>query len=287
MNSLRESFLQAGLNFQLQPPQTLYLIVDGAQIDELPLQLYRISGPLNIQPIYLDKGFEQLQEVSPYLIEATTEVQTWFLDNAKVMQGYFFSSCLSFNQVCEHFRQFIRVETPYGSRAFLKMANAECAWVLFFNESDRFWQGISQAWLPTRLGWKHCSAPSTTKATETKGLLKITDQQWEQLGEISWRNTLDNLVEHTEVCFAEKAQSLSEPLSWVQHWANQAYDYGFKVEQDLMFFINVIVFLGEDLFETECYPDILTLIQNPSVLTPSQRIQQAAELAYKYYQQEA
>ena len=269
---------------EMQAQERLYLLVDGAQISHLAQALYALSGELVLEPLYLFPPFDQLQAVSPYLVLATDAVKTWFLEQNQGLAGFFFTSLDTIEDIAEQLRRLIQVESPYGSTVFLKMANSECAYVLLSTQCQALWKVINRAWLPTRQGWQYVQRPEPTATQDTHARLKLTDEQWQRLGDITWLNTLETVEQHVQRWFPELAQQWqSDPEVFHRH-AQWAYQQGFSSERDLMLFFNVLGFLGVDALEKGKYPEIDPLLHQASSRTPSQRIEAAAELAYHYSQ---
>lgn len=263
--------------------EELYLLVDGAQIEHLAVKLYGLKGELDLEPIYLDAPYQELLPVSPYVIRATQSVTDWFLELNEAMAGYFFSSSLPLNQVADGLRSLIKVESPYGSSVFAKMANTECGYILLSTGVANLWQVMDQAWLPTRKGWQHLIKPDALLAAE-QGTYKLSDEQWRLLGQVTWCNTLESIENHMLRWFPETlAQQASQP-DWLALQAENAYQQGFSSERDLLMFFNVIGFVGLQAVQEPVYADIFQLIHQPSQQTPSQRIETAANLAYQYSQ---
>lgn len=264
--------------------ETLYLLVDGAQIEGLAKQLYSLSGKLDLEPIYLFEPYNELVEVSPYVIAATDSVKQWFLDLNQPMAGFFFSSPLGIEHIADGLRMLIQVESPYGSSVFLKFANSECSYVLLSTNTPYLWKVMTQAWLPIRTGWKHITQPDSLPPIGSDKY-KLTEEQWQLMGQITWRNTLEKIEQHMRRWFPEKMDALSSKEQWIEQQADYAYQSGFSSERDLLLFFNVIGFLGLQAIESpEEYPVIYQLIHQSSLQTPSQRVEAAAELAYQYSQ---
>ncbi len=268
----------------IAPNKTLYLLVDGAQVEHIAKQLYSLSGELNLEPIYLYEPYNQLIEVSPYLVQATDPVKQWFFDLNDTRVGYFFSSSLPLDDVAESIRCLIKVLSPYGTSVFLKIANSECAYVLLQTRVARLWQVMEQAWLPTKSGWELLSKPDSIP-TISEGMYKLSDEQWQMMGQISWRNALENIADHMCKWFPETISQYADVEGWLNQQAQNAYQMGFNSERDLLLFFNVIGFLGIKAIASPIYPDIYQLIHQTSQQTPSQRIEQAALLAEQYSHQ--
>lgn len=283
MDNLNESFLEAGFGFELEKDEQLYLVVDGAQIEGLASKLYALDGPLHIEPIYMKAPYDQLIEASPYIVQASKSVRDWFFELNNSLAGYFISSSKALDVICENYRKLIIAESPYGSQIYIKMANSECAWVFYATQTPQFWNEVSKVWIPTRKGWKTATAPDLELHSEQ---LKVSDEQWALLGRVSWDTTIEKLSQHVLKWFPALLDNQTDSTSWVNQHALTAYGKGFTSERDLLMYMNIIGFLGEDKFrDPEVYPDIYQLIEMPSQQTPSQRIEAASELALAYSNQ--
>ncbi|EKF9303015.1 DUF4123 domain-containing protein, partial [Vibrio cholerae] len=163
-------------------------------------------------------------------------------------------------------------------------ANSECAYVLLQTRVARLWQVMEQAWLPTKSGWELLSKPDSIP-TISEGMYKLSDEQWQMMGQISWRNALENIADHMCKWFPETISQYADVEGWLNQQAQNAYQMGFNSERDLLLFFNVIGFLGIKAIASPIYPDIYQLIHQTSQQTPSQRIEQAALLAEQYSHQ--
>ncbi len=267
-----------------QQGQTLYLVVDGTQIEQLAQCLYSLEGELNLEPVYVLPPYDQLLTVSPYIIEATEAVKTWFFKRNNPTAGYFIASYCTLSELGRHYQNLITATSPYGSEVFLKMAHSECARVFFATESPIFWGEIAQVWLPGRAGWQLMTAPPFSDTTT--GTLTISDKQWQQLGKICWENTLDTLAGHMKETFPHIADNQADIRAWSGRHADIAYNKGFTTERDLLMYLTIIGLLGEQaVADEQRYPDIYQLITTGSLQTPSQRIEAAADLAWHYFTQ--
>jgi hypothetical protein len=79
--------------------------------------------------------------------------------------------------------------------------------------------------------------------------------------------------------FPERLGEQLDARQWVAEWAEWGYGKGFESPRDLLFFFNILGYLGTAWKESDAYPAITALLMCTSSLTPSQRIEQAAELA--------
>ncbi|NRD73013.1 DUF4123 domain-containing protein [Shewanella sp. VB17] len=269
--------------------QYLYLLLDGSKIEHVEKELYlRLGNPL-YQPIYLLKPYDVLKEVTPCLIQlslanpADNDLLAWFIDNKDKRWGYLFSSKASLDIQTERLRRQIQIITPYGSKALYKLADPEAAWRLFSAKSAFLWQGVEQVWIPSTMGW-HSLINDHYPLPVDPLLWQLTDTQWHVLGEVSYQNCLNNISKHLHTWFPDTLIKLAhhQHARDVRYWADFARAQGFTLEQDLLYFFNVLAYLGEDVFADKgehLHPEIWPLIHNKSLQTPSQRIAHAAQLA--------
>lgn len=262
--------------------EDLYLILDGSQINDLEKLLYEIEGNPLYLPIYLNEPWRQLKEVTPCVIRANKSIYDWFISNASINQGYFFSSQADIETIADSFRSLIQVQSPYGSNVFFKMAHGEAAKILFQDKNPDIWKTIGQVWIPTRSGWYYDENPQDLH-NPSGSIIILNDEQWKKLGQISWQNTLEKIENHLTKWFSESLPKV-EP-AWLQQEAKNAYNKGFSSERDLLLYFNVFGFLGINTLDDTRHAEIQALINVPSLETPSQRIQKASSLAEQYAMQ--
>ncbi|MDM5130499.1 DUF4123 domain-containing protein [Aeromonas piscicola] len=269
-------------DIELVSGEQLYLLLDGARIAELERVLFEQDDAPAYQPIYLYAPWDSLREVSPCLVCATPKLLDWFIQNREPSWGYLLSSRLALLSLAERLRALIEVESPYGSRILFKLAMPESMWRLFIDDEPWLWLGMSQVWIPVRqanqqVWWHKRASPELGKPVGKR--FRLSDAQWARLGEVSWLHTLDVIRQHMGNWFPVRLQEQIEPVAWITYWAEWAYGKGFESERDLLLFFNVLGYLGSGWCEQDEYPRIKALITQPSAQTPSQRIEQAAELA--------
>ncbi|KAB7695428.1 DUF4123 domain-containing protein [Plesiomonas shigelloides] len=277
----------------LHKQEQLYLLLDGGQIAQLERRLFEIADTPVYQPLYLYAPWESLREVSPCLVVATEPLLRWYAAEFQPNSGYLLASTLALLPFAERLRGWIEAQSPYGSRILLKPAQPEGMYRLFQDDDPRFWQDITQVWIPVReqlqprskLIWWHKTANLPTAAAtklppqRENAPLRLSDAQWQRLGEVSWLNSLDTLYRHMEKWFPSRLAEQETPNQWITDWATWGYKQGFTSLRDLMFFSNVIGYIGTVWLDDGHCPDIVDLLMNASVLTPSQRIEKAAQLA--------
>ncbi|MFM1712951.1 DUF4123 domain-containing protein [Aeromonas salmonicida] len=269
-------------DIELANAERLYLLLDGARIPELERVLFEQDDAPVYQPIYLYAPWDSLREVSPCLVCATPNLLDWFMQNREPSWGYLLSSQLGLLPLAERLRALIEVESPYGSRILLKLAMPETMWRLFMDDEPWLWQDVEQVWIPVRqanqpVWWHKTVSPELGEPVGKQ--FRLSDAQWTRLGEVTWLSTLDAIWRHMNKWFPERLAEQTDAPQWIAEWAEWGYGRGFESTRDLLFFFNVLGYLGTAWKESDAYPAITALIMRISSLTPSQRIEQAAELA--------
>lgn len=266
--------------FTLAEGERLYLLLDGAQLPELERQLFEIADNPAYQPLYLYAPWDTLREVSPCLVQVSEPLLRWF-QTLPANTGWLLASPLSLLPLADQLRRLIEVESPYGSRILLKLAAPETMACLLVDADPWLWQGIAQVWLPSRAGWHHWQVGDAL-AAPLGDKFRITDTQWERLGELSWQHQLEVTHRHMVRWFPARLAEQSDPRSWIARWAKQAYQLGFQTEREQLLFFNVLGFVGDGWWGSDDYPTLTKLLTLPSVQTPSQRVEQAANWAEQH-----
>lgn len=261
---------------------SFYLMLDTCQRADVLKQLYQLDTVIEQEPLYLYAPWSDLMSVSPYLVKATPVIAQWFESQRGQLDGFLFRSVLDLESLAEHLRSVIKVQSPYGSSIILKSAHSGCANVLFSTGTDWYWQHIDEVWLPYKKGWVNYLSP----CSEMKSVkpYRLTDEQWQALGELVTENAYAHVLNHVEHFFPHCLDNVTDKQKWIQYWFEAAYSRGFQNESDVCLFMNVMGYLGKEAITTDKYPKITELIYQTSQQTPSQRIKQAADLAYQYRQ---
>lgn len=275
----------------VQADEQLYLLLDGGQIPLLERRLFEVADTPAYQPLYLYSPWDSLREISPCLVAASTPLLHWYETESRPNWGYLLTSTLPLIPLAERLRYWLEGQSPYGSQVLLKPAQPESMYRLFQDDDPRFWQDIRQVWLPVRAMqqpnspfiWWHKQAdlsalPMTTELQDN-GPLRLSDTQWQRLADVSWLTTLDDIAHHMQSWFPLRLIAQSDPNQWIAKWANCAYAKGFHTTQDLLYFFNILGYLGDQWWDTDEYPALQEYLNTATPQTPSQRIELAAHWA--------
>ena len=267
-----------------------YLLLDGISVESLAQRLYQWSELPDFDVLYLDTPWAELSDVSPCLVRLNGQQDpalAAFLRNSHDEWGYLLFSRASRAELLNHLRWLVSVRHPQGEDMLLRLADPAIVHVLFkqaARDNDVTLFGpIERAVVAdrTQACWHQHQCPGSAEVvTRHDRPYQLSETQLEMLGEVGFRGILIRLDEHLRDYFPDYQPALSRPERWkhLRALAERAYAQGFQSEHDITLYANIFGLLGEDALQI--HTDIAALLGQASPLTPSQRIEQAADLAY-------
>ena len=264
-----------------------FLLLDGISVEALPRKLYEWSDSPEIEVLYLQTPWAELSDVSPHLIKlknASDPVLAEFLAHQAEEWGYLIFSSKQSHEITDHLRKLISVEHPLGKAMLLRLADPAVAHALFGlaneNKNAALFGPIEQLHVHDAINqaWHFHQRPGE-EAALSKIPYRLSESELEALGEVDFRQTVSWLKSHMHKHFPDFLSAIPDAQQWKSMYdlANRAYQAGFTSERDIALYANVFGFLGQDALDH--HPDIAVLMTKPSQQSPSQRIEQAANLA--------
>lgn len=277
--------LPAGLSWDAPA----YLLLDGISVEALPQRLYEWSESPDFEVLYLDTPWAELSDVSPCLIRLNGQQDpalNAFIENSDDEWGYLLFSRASREELLSHLRWLVCVRHPLGEEMLLRLADPAVIHGLFglaLQEADATLFGpIEQVVIADRIQgrWHQHQYPGVANFTPYDLPYQLSESQLDILGEVAFRGILIRLDEHLHDYFPDYQPALTQPERWqhIRTLAEQAYAQGFQSEHDITLYANIFGLLGADALHA--HSDIAALVGQRSSLSPSQRIEQAADLAY-------
>lgn len=266
-----------------------YLLLDGISVERLSQRLYEWSASPDFDVLYLDTPWAELSDVSPCLIRLSGQQDpalTAFLHNSHDEWGYLLFSHANRDELLSHLRWLVSVRHPLGEEMLLRLADPVVIHALLepamrvadttlFGPIDHIVSADS-----LHNCWYQHSSPGVASVNDHGRTYQLTDEQVQRLGEVSFRNMLIGLDAHMREYFPAFQQSL-DSVQRSQHLkalAERGYAQGFHSEHEITLYANIFGLLGDGALQA--HADIAALLTQKSSLTPSQRIEQAADLAY-------
>lgn len=266
-----------------------YLLLDGISVDNLAQRLYQWSESPDFDVLYLDTSWAELGDVSPCLVCLTGQQDPAllaFVENSHDEWGYLLFTRASRAELLNHLRWLVSVRHPLGEDMLLRLADPAVVHALLgqaARDNDVTLFGpIEQVVAADRIQdcWHQHQRSGAAGDARHDRPYPLSESQLEILGEVAFRGILIRLDEHMRDYFPDYQHALSQPERW-QHLrllAEQAYAQGFHSEHDITLYANIFGLLGTDALSA--HSDIAALVGQPSSLTPTQRIEQAADMAY-------
>nr|WP_079235594.1 DUF4123 domain-containing protein [Pseudomonas sp. J237] len=271
-----------------------YLFLDGVSVPDILGKLYTWYPDPDIEILYLKTRLAGLHDISPCLIRLNSPyeaaMQAYF-ENLGDEWGYLIFSHADKTTLIQHLRWLLTVKHPLGNTVFLRHADPAVANALFADAVSRcdlrFFGVIELVVMfdPVTRLWNQHQRPSEALAPVYDKPYALSEAQMELLSEVSFRNVLINLDKHLHAHFPAYCTALTRIERW-QHLrglADEAYERGFNSERDIFRYANIFALLGDDALQH--HSDIAELITSSSAATPSQRVEQAARIAYERTQQ--
>lgn len=265
-----------------------YLLLDGISVADLPRRLYEWSELPRFEPLYLKTRWSGLIDVSPCLISLSgphDPILGHFISQAESEWGYLLFSHAPQGELLNHLRWLISVRHPLGEELLLRLADPAVISALLAHAvqtaEPTLFGPIEQLVAPD-VGhgrWLHHRRPGNPpQAIQTKPY-PLSEEQLALLGEVSFRRIVRQLDEHMRDYFPSYQSGLAGAARWqhLHELASRAYEQGFNSERDITLYANIFGFLGEDALAR--HPDLQALLSKASEQAPTQRIEQAAELA--------
>lgn len=268
----------------------VYLLLDGVSVKNLQAQAYEWFGRPELQLLYANTPLAPCSELSPCLITLngpnTPGLSHYFAHAAEEWGYLIFSEASSFD-VMAHLRFLLNAQyQPQGQKVWLRVADpAVMQAVLSYAASSQkpeVFGPLDHVVLPDVINntWQHHTRLGDVQRLLPQQPYVLCEVQQDMLDEVSFRSTLKVLENHVRKQFPGYGAQWSPDTrwQWVRERANKAYTNGFISNQDICLYTNVFLLLGDDVLQQ--HSDIATLINQPSTLTPSQRIEKAADLAF-------
>ncbi|WP_019409379.1 DUF4123 domain-containing protein [Pseudomonas psychrophila] len=267
-----------------------YLLLDGVSVNNLLAKTFEWFGTTDVQLLYANTPLAACSEVSPCLITLNgrnTPGLSHYMAHAAEEWGYLIFSEASSFEVMAHLRSLLNAQyQPQGQKVWLRVADPAVMHAVLNHatsaQKPEVFGPIDQVVLPDVVNntWQHHIRPGDVLQPLPKQAYALCETQQAILDAVRFRSTLKVLENHVRKYFPTYgAQWSSETRwQWMRENADRAYTCGFTSNQDICLYTNVFLLLGDDVLVQ--HPNIATLINQSSALTPSQRIEKASELAF-------
>ncbi|TLX54145.1 DUF4123 domain-containing protein [Stutzerimonas nosocomialis] len=275
--------LQHSLPHELPWHSNCYLLLDGVSIERLPQKLYQWSEHPNFEPLYLGTELSGLTDISPCLVTIDGPSDPFmqaFLAKADQEWGYLIFASTTLDEVAQHLRWLLKVETEAQQTFILRLADPAVAHALFAIGNPMLFGPIEYACMPDNVeaNWHVHYNPNRKPDRDQSRPYRLSDSEMSALEDVSFRQTILTLDEHLRTFFPNYQAALHglERYQHLKELANTAYRLNLCSQREILLFANIFGFLGKTALKQ--HSDITQLLEASSPL-PVERVEQAAYLA--------
>lgn len=267
--------------------QTVGLLLDALQVENLVQRLYEWSPAPQVHLLYQGTQWAEINHLSPCLIQLHTPddpVLSQFLSNTRKLWGYLLASDGTWDELLAHLRWLTCFQPPQDEELFLRISDPVVARALFAAEhhpgATLFGpcQQIIVANAPLE-GWAQFKRSGEKALPGYDKPFMANEAQWAALKAATLDKSVSALYQHMERFFPAYQADLTpaQRLGHIHQLAVSAMEQGFQSEREIWLYANVFGFLGDEPLEQ--HPDILELLTVNSEMTFFERVSRAAALA--------
>lgn len=115
-------------------------------------------------------------------------------------------------------------------------------------------------------------------------MLKIREEQMEELAKVSLKKFEDRMVEHVKEFFPRHYEVMGEPTirNVIQYGVDRAKTYDFISERNVCLYTNLMLLLGGNFDADSQLPWVAAVLTDESIAEPNARIDKLLEVATEY-----
>jgi hypothetical protein len=264
MNSATATHLRFALPDDIPWHQSIGLLLDGVQVEDLLKRLYQWADAPTVKVLYLGSRFAALKQVSPCLVRiesADDSILAQFLACVDQQWGYLLVSDKPWEQLAAHLRWLMSVEHPSGQEILLRIACPAVADALF-ESADPALFGPVQRIVTADLakgGWHQYNRPDEMLTLDHSKPYRLSEEQWLRLDNASTRKTVTELSQHMTLYFPDYYADLTEKErhEHFQALVHRAAGHGFQSKKELYLYCNAHGFVGPQALEDPTFAPFL------------------------------
>lgn len=278
--------LQQQLNQLPWQNQTVSLLMDGINVQNLLHRFYIKGNTSPFEVLYLQTPFAQLYEVSPCLIKLDNINNRHLQDHLQNLEnewGYLLVSDQDWQQQINHLRNLITVQLPEtNEQIILKLADPQVSKALFSlaetQEDTEFFGPFSHIYTADIIDNQinHYQRPDKT-ILPLHSPYTLSKEQDQALDTVEIKRSNYKLYQHMLTYFPEYLAHYPKQTQKeaIYHLIQEAKTIGYQSEMEQAYYLNIHGYLGER--ELKDFPELTNLV-NQAKLEP---LRTAAELAKK------
>ena len=227
-----------------------YLLLDGLRLD-VPVTAFTLDEHPRIVPLYRGTRHASLIEASPWLIKPSAAGRLLAEHDTWKKYGLVLRSSENMEALSAHLRSLISVRLPSEQLAYCRFHDPAWAARLFDTMSPgefSAWSGPVQEWLiRADETWHSYPNPLTSshRLAEDEGWYQLREEQLEQWQSQEHQHFLERAAQHIG-CTGDASEHVQQRQR-IEQLAQQAQDYGFSMEYQILHFLELAWRFPHDL----------------------------------------
>lgn len=249
-----------------------YLLLDGAQIDNLIKTIYQLNKSPELDILYLNTPYAELQELSPVLVkvEINDKLYQKFITDWQATKGIHFIAKGDIYTLGNHLRSSLQAKLN-GRTVLFRFYSPKILGLWFETitkeQQSQFMGAITKLYLPSPTTGelieynndKHlvCVTPSTI-------WIELSDQQLDHLTQAKITKLKQQIIDSLSRYFPDQIQKLSttQQNDLIDNSIKKANQYGSDSEQDVYLWSILLLHKGLDFPEAKAHQDYQQLLNN-------------------------
>ena len=258
-----------------------YLLLDGAQIDDLMQILYQLEPVPEFHRLYDGTRYAELAEVGPVLIttDHSSLLSQHFKEHWSTTAGATLNSRARTDELIQHLSSLVHASVSGGVSVLFRYYDPRILhlWLTDMNDGQRNTAlgPVEQFQLWAHGAWHEFSrsAPSIAQHYAESPWLQLSDEQLARLNQAKQQAFEQTLLEHMDRWFPECLANAGarEREVWAKACCVRANEYGFSAVADIVRWAGLLAICGPDFPEAIEHANYRALLRQPGLL-PVQKL---------------
>lgn len=258
-----------------------YLLLDGAQIDELMRTLYQLEPDPEFHRLYERTRYAELAEAGPALIATDhgSLLSQHFKEHWAASAGVTLTSRAPKDELIQHLTSLVHASVSGGVSVLFRYYDPRILYLWLTDidddQRDTILGPVEQVQLWAQGGWHGFSrtAPAAAQRYADIPWLLLSDAHLTRLNQAKQRTFHQALLEHLDTWFPDCLANVGaqERQDWARACCARANKYGFSAAVDIVRWAGLMAICGPDFPEASEHASYRTLLQQPGML-PAQRL---------------
>lgn len=265
----------------MQTDKQHYLLLDGAQIEDLMLTLYQLEHAPEFHWLYEGTRFAELADAGPILIatEDDSLLSQHFRKHWHTTAGVTLVSRAPVDELVQHLSSLVHASVGGGVSLLFRYYDPRILYLWLTDMSDGQRNSVlgpvEQFTLWGSDGWHDFSrsAPSASQRYTDIPWLQLNAEQLTSLNQAKQQAFEQKLLAHMDTWFPECLANARgrEREEWARNCCARAGEYGFSATADIVRWAGLMAICGPDFPQASEHGSYRALLQKPGML-PAQKL---------------